>query len=103
MLDWGRQADVYFGAFFQDDWKVTSRLTLNFGLRYDLYTQPIDIRDRGGLFDLDRVRFALPGKDGYSRAIVDGDHNNIGPRAGFAYHWAPHRAARRLRYLLWLA
>jgi hypothetical protein len=85
MLDWGRQADVYFGLFFQDDWKITQRLTLNLGLRYDLYTQPIDIRDRGGLFDLDRVRFAVPGQDGYTRAIVDGDHNNIGPRVGFAY------------------
>lgn len=85
MLDWGRQADVYFGAFFQDDWKLSKKLTLNFGLRYDLYTQPIDIRNRGGLFDLDKARFAVPGADGYTRAIVDGDHNNIGPRAGFAY------------------
>ena len=85
MLDWGRQADVYFGTFFQDDWKVTQRLTINLGVRYDLYTQPIDLRDRGGLFDLDKVRFAVPGKDGYSRAIVDGDHNNIGPRIGVAY------------------
>lgn len=85
MLDWGRQRDLYFGVFFQDDWKITQRLTLNLGLRYDLYTQPVDARDRGGLFDLDRVRFAVPGQDGYSRAIVDGDHNNIGPRVGFAY------------------
>jgi len=85
MLDWGRQADAYFGVFFQDDWKVSQKLTLNLGLRYDLYTQPIDIRDRGGLFDLDKSRFAVPGKDGYTRGIVDGDHNNIGPRVGFAW------------------
>lgn len=85
MLDWGRQRDTYFGVFFQDDWKLSSNLTLNFGIRYDLYTQPIDARDRGGLFDLDKVRFAVPGQDGYSRGIVDGDHNNFGPRVGFAY------------------
>ncbi len=85
MLDWGRQREIYFGAFVQDDWKITPRLTLNLGVRYDLYTQPVDARDRGGLFDLDRVRFAVPGQDGYTRAIVDGDHNNIGPRIGFAY------------------
>jgi hypothetical protein len=85
MLDWGRQRDIYFGIFFQDDWKVTQNLTINLGLRYDLYTQPVDARDRGGLFDLDRAIFAQPGQDGYSRAIVDPDHNNIGPRIGFAY------------------
>lgn len=85
MLDWGRQREIYFGTFIQDDWKITPRFTLNLGLRYDLYTQPVDARDRGGLFDLERARFALPGRDGFSRAIVDGDHNNVGPRIGFAY------------------
>ena len=51
LLDWSRQRDSYVGLYFQDDWKVTPRLTLNFGVRYELYTQPIDARDRGGLFD----------------------------------------------------
>lgn len=85
MLDWGRQREVYVGAFFQDDWKISQRLTLNLGVRYDLYTQPLDARDRGGLFDMDKIIFAQPGIGGYSRGIVDGDHNNIGPRLGFAY------------------
>ena len=85
MLDWGRQRSIYAGGFVQDDWKVTSRLTLNLGLRYELFTQCVDARDLGSLFDIRNGQFALPGKNGVSRAIVSGDHNNFGPRAGFAF------------------
>ncbi|HUJ73003.1 MAG TPA: carboxypeptidase regulatory-like domain-containing protein, partial [Verrucomicrobiae bacterium] len=31
--------NLEFGAYFQDDWKITKRLTLQLGLRYDLYTR----------------------------------------------------------------
>jgi hypothetical protein len=85
MLDWGRQRSLYAGGFVQDDWKVTSRLTLNLGLRYELFTQCVDARNLGSLFNIKNGQFAIPGKDGFSAAIVDGDHNNFGPRAGFAY------------------
>ena len=85
MLDWGRQRSIYAGGFMQDDWKVTRKLTLNLGLRYELFTQPVDARDLGSLFNVQTGQYALPGKNGFSRAIVDGDHNNFGPRAGFAY------------------
>ena len=85
MLDWGRQRSIYAGGFVQDDWKVTSRLTLNLGLRYELFTQCVDARNLGSLFNIQNGQFALPGRDGYSPAIVNGDHNNFGPRAGFAY------------------
>ncbi len=85
MLDWGRQRSAYFGGFVQDDWKITRSLTLNLGLRYELFTQPVDARDLGSLFNIQNGTYALPGKNGYSRAIVDGDHNNVGPRAGFAW------------------
>lgn len=85
MIDWGRQRSAYFGGFVQDDWKITRNLTLNIGLRYELFTQPVDARDLGSLFNIQNGQYALPGKNGYSRAIVDGDHNNFGPRLGFAY------------------
>ena len=85
MLNWGRQRSTYGGGFVQDDWKVNSRLTLNLGLRYEIFSQCVDARDLGSLFNIKNGQFALPGKDGYSRAIVNGDHNNLGPRAGFAF------------------
>ena len=85
MLDWGRQRGLYFGGFVQDDWKISRKLTLNLGLRYELFTQPVDARDLGSLFNVLTGQYALPGKGGFSRAMVDGDHNNWGPRAGFAY------------------
>jgi Carboxypeptidase regulatory-like domain len=85
MLDWGRQRSIYAGGFMQDDWKIGRKLTLNLGLRYELFTQPVDARNLGSLFNVETGQYALPGKNGFSRAIVDGDHNNFGPRAGFAW------------------
>src|SRR5580700_10338328 len=39
------------GAYFQDDWKITRRLTLNLGLRYDYISPLTDTKDRVGNFD----------------------------------------------------
>ena len=60
----------YFAAFLQDKWKVSQRLTLSLGLRYDLEVIPIR--------QVDNPLFADP-------STYPIDKNNIQPRAGFAY------------------
>lgn len=94
MLQWGRQRDSYFGGFVQDDWKITPKLMLNVGIRYELYTQPIDARNLGSLFDIRTGKYAIPCQGGYSCAMVDGDHNNWGPRVGVSYQITPKFVAR---------
>jgi carboxypeptidase family protein/TonB-dependent receptor-like protein len=85
----GRQREAYFGVYSQDDWKYSSHMTLNMGLRYELFTQPIDQNNLGSLFDITTGNFAIPGQSPYSRAMVHGDHADWGPRAGLAYQVSP--------------
>ncbi|MGH9633048.1 MAG: TonB-dependent receptor domain-containing protein, partial [Bryobacteraceae bacterium] len=86
------------GAFIQDDWKVTPRLTLNVGLRYDLDTPRFEsIDNRQNSFDAGIINpvcdcpgvITWSGRDarGGSTYAHNFDSNNVGPRLGFA--WRP--------------
>jgi outer membrane receptor protein involved in Fe transport len=123
--------NIEFGGYFQDDWKVTRRLTLNLGLRYDLFkrhneednTATTFIQGPGsGLIDnittgagqihdanvpagtigvingttydctsataIAQVTVAgVCGPGGFAKAnsLGAGDHNDFGPRLGFAW------------------
>ncbi len=74
-------------AFFvQDDWKVSSNLTLNLGLRYDLFTAPTERFDRQSNFDPATGRITVAGESApLGRDLANNDKNNFGPRIGFAY------------------
>lgn len=73
------------GYFVQDDWRVTNRLTLNLGLRYDLYTWPEEANNLQANFDIATGQLVLPGTSGYPKSLINTDTNNFAPRIGFAY------------------
>lgn len=79
-------------AFFQDDWKVRRDLTLNLGLRYELYGPPYDKRGQWTNFVPQAGAIILAGNPAYPRSLVHTDKNNFGPRVGFA--WRPFGQTR---------
>jgi hypothetical protein len=72
-----------YGFFVQDDWKVNDRLTLNLGLRYDIFTPFTERNGRIGNFDIASRQVIVA--SGSGDRIVKTDKNNFGPRIGFAY------------------
>jgi outer membrane receptor protein involved in Fe transport len=82
------------GAFAQDTWRISSRLTLTPGIRYDIFTNPVERDNRqsdfvpgaNGFVGLGNVgTIALAGQNGVSTGILKTKFTNFSPRAGFAY------------------
>jgi len=76
-------------AYIQDDWRLTSKLTLNLGVRYDVYTAWTETQAHISNFDLNTdyiVSPSLAGEHGSGpTAGVKTDYGDIAPRLGFAY------------------
>jgi len=82
-------------AYFQDDWRVMTRLTLNLGVRYDLFTPFTESHDRLSNFNPYTATVMVAGVDGVSS--TDGiatDYSNVAPRIGFAFAALPKTVLR---------
>jgi hypothetical protein len=71
--------------FAQDDWKVTRRLTLNLGLRYDYFSPIVEVNNRQSNFNYATGTLIQAAQNGASRALVNADKANFSPRIGFAF------------------
>ena len=72
--------------FVQDDWQVTDRITLNLGLRYDVFTADTEKDDKIVNFDPVGLRLIYAGVDGTDRSVgKETRWGNLAPRLGIAW------------------
>jgi len=95
LLAWVGLRGIESGLYIADDWRVSKRLTLNLGLRWDYYSPYTEVADRIANFDADTATVKIAGRDGVDRrAGVARDLGNYAPRFGFAYQVARHTVIR---------
>ena len=74
-----------YGTFAQDQWRLTPRLTVNLGLRYDLFTPVSEQHNRLSDLFLASGMLVLAGQNGISSSILSMQKHDFSPRIGLAY------------------
>src|SRR5262249_16004379 len=95
LLVWPGKRTWEYSWYIQDDWRVSPRLTLNIGLRYDVFTPYTEVANRISNVDPYTGKILIAGRDGVSdTAGVMTDRNNFAPRFGFAFTLTPKTVLR---------
>jgi hypothetical protein len=79
----------YWDAYVNDDWRLSTKLTLNGGFRWDygtpiseLYNRMVNLAVAPGFGGITQV---FPGQNGLPDTLIHPDRNNFSPRIGFAF------------------
>jgi hypothetical protein len=83
-------------SYVQDTWRVTPKLTVNYGLRHEIYfPQYVNGKDNGGFQSLTTGEVLIAGENGVNLAgNVKTSYVHFGPRVGIAYEVAPKTVLR---------
>jgi hypothetical protein len=71
--------------FLQDSWRVSDRLTLDLGLRWEINAPPYDVHDHWSNLNVATGQLAVAGLNGNGRRLRNFDLNTVAPRVGLAY------------------
>ena len=81
-------------VFFQDDLHATTKLALNLGIRYDLFTPYTEINNILSNFDIGLGEILVAGRNTGVHGGIQTDYSNVAPRFGFAYSVTPKTVLR---------
>jgi hypothetical protein len=100
------------GVYLQDDWKISRKLTLNLGMRWEYQGPFTDRHDQMTNFSTTATTTVngvtlkggsiFPGTDGIPRGLVDTIYNHFAPRIGYAYQVSSKLVARGGYGVFWV-
>ena len=79
-----------YDGYFEDDWRLSPKLSLNLGVRYECNTPPVDPTNRMTTLSFQSGQIVQVGSGGVSRSGIGSDWNNFAPRIGLA--WNPGKS-----------
>ena len=81
-------------GFAEDEWKVASRLSLFYGIRYEYQNPYYEGSNHASNYDPTTNTILLAGRGGNSSTLIKPDKNNFGPRVGFSFQVHPKTVLR---------